>query len=81
MAATFQGGGVEAMLSVDALLRVEEEAKSGAVGSAQRAGTAAPVTPTRAAIEETLEDEAWQQERMRITGRGPQCGQSSSENP
>ena len=58
MLASKQGKTAEAMLSLDALLQVEEKARSGAVGSAQRAGTAEPVTPQAALADDTPEDEA-----------------------
>ena len=51
MLAAHQGKTAGAMLAVEALLPVEEQARSKAAGSAQRVGTVAPVTP-QAAIEE-----------------------------
>ena len=45
------------MLSVEALLRVEEKGRSKAVGLAQRVGIAAPVTP-QVATDDVAEYEA-----------------------
>ncbi len=58
MLAMYQGRTAEAMLAVEALFQVKDKARSGSVGSAQRAGTAAPVTPQAALVDETPENEA-----------------------
>ena len=49
----YQGKNAECMLSVEALLQVEEQARAKTVGSAQRVGTVAPVTPKATSVEES----------------------------
>ena len=57
MIAHYWGDGAEALLSVDAVLQSEQDATLRAIGSAQRAGTVAPVAPTRDVAEDVPEDE------------------------
>jgi hypothetical protein len=58
MLATYQGETAGATLSAQARLQVEEQARSKASGSAQRAGTVALVTPHRVVAEDNPEYEA-----------------------
>ena len=79
MIATYQGGGAEALLSVGVVLQSEQDATSRAVGSAQRAGVAALVAPTRHVVEEVPEDEITKLERKaHMLGRVLEYGVSSS---
>ena len=51
MIAAYQGGGTELTFSVDTILGQQSVAAVTAVGSAQRSGAEAPVTPPRTGVE------------------------------
>ena len=63
MIATYQGGVAEISLSADTILRQQPVVAATAVGSAQRSGTEAPITPPRYPVEEELDDEVSKLER------------------
>ena len=70
MIATYQGSGAEITFSADTMFESPSVAATTAVGSAQRLGDVAPVTPPRAAMDEDIEEELNNIERkQRMRGR------------